>query len=195
MVIHSATFAGGFASLGRLPEADLPEIAFAGRSNVGKSSLINLLVGRKNLARTSSRPGKTQEINFYLINQAFHLVDLPGYGYAKVSKVQRAKWVELVSDYLSERDQLRLLVHIIDSRHPPQELDTALMEEMKGIPFPYVIALSKADKLSGNERAASIRRVTDALQARALEVPVIVTSANTGMGRDQLFEWIKIATS
>lgn len=190
MVINSASFVGGMASDKQLPLTDLPEVAFAGRSNVGKSSLINMLVGRKKLARTSSTPGKTRELNFYLINGAFHLVDLPGYGYAKVSKSQRAKWVSLVSRYLSNRVQLRLLVHLIDARHAPMELDEALMEQMEGLPFPYVIALSKSDKLSGNERAVSMKRVQDVLEAHALEVPVIATSANTGRGRDKLVDWM-----
>ncbi len=193
MIVHSATFVGGFTSRKQLPESDLPEIAFAGRSNVGKSSLMNMILGRKNLARASGTPGKTRELNFYLINEAFHLVDLPGYGYAKISRSQREKWVRLISSYLSERDQLRLLVHVIDARHAPTELDEALMEQMLGLPFPYVVALSKSDKISGNERAKSLRRVQDSLARFALEVPVIQTSAKSGRGRDEMLEWLRLA--
>lgn len=195
MIIHSASFIGGFTAQKQLPAADVPEVAFAGRSNVGKSSLINMLLGRKNLARTSGQPGKTRELNFYLVNEALHLVDLPGFGYARISKSQREQWVRLISRYLSEREQIRLLVHVIDARHAPTELDEALMEQMHGLPFPYIVAMSKTDKLSGNERTKSIQRVLDVLSGFTLEVPVIPTSAKSGLGRDQLHEWLDIATA
>lgn len=193
MTIHDAKFVAGYTSLKQLPDDGRPEIAFAGRSNVGKSSLLNMLLGRKNLARTSGQPGKTRELNFYLVNDAFYLVDLPGYGYAKISRTQREAWVRLISSYLSDRDPLRLLVHLVDARHEPMELDRTLMQQMQGLPFPYVVALSKTDKISGNERARSIRRASDALAEVNLEVPVIATSAETGRGRDELLNWIDIA--
>lgn len=192
MIIHTAEFVTGAASLKGLPDAPLPEVAFAGRSNVGKSSVINMLLGRKNLARTSGKPGKTQQLNYYLINQAFHLVDLPGYGYARVSQAERGRWVQLIGSYLESRSQLRALVHLVDSRHEPTALDQMVMDFVRGRPLPYLIALTKTDKLSGNGRTAARRNVEKALTARAMEVPIILTSAMTGRGRDEVWEWLEL---
>src|SRR4051794_21724714 len=129
----------------------LPEVAFLGRSNVGKSSLINSLLQRKGLARTSNTPGRTQSINFFLINEGFYFVDLPGYGYARVSKSMRSDWGKLAEDYLSEREQLVLCVQLIDSRHKPTELDRQLHEWLVFHRKPHIIAATKADKLSSNQ--------------------------------------------
>ncbi|HMU35100.1 MAG TPA: ribosome biogenesis GTP-binding protein YihA/YsxC, partial [Pyrinomonadaceae bacterium] len=128
-----------------------PEIAFLGRSNVGKSSLINSLLTRRGLARTSSSPGRTQSINFFLINDAFYFADLPGYGYAKVSKAMRADWGKMAEDYLRDREQLVLCVHLVDSRHEPTALDKQLNEWLVVNERPFVVAATKTDKLSANE--------------------------------------------
>src|SRR5215203_5181813 len=128
----------------------LPEIAFLGRSNVGKSSLINSLLQRRALARTSNTPGRTQSINFFLINGSFYFVDLPGYGYAKVSKSMRADWGKMAEEYLSERPNLVLSIHLIDARHEPTELDRQLNAWLVMNELPFVVAATKADKLSSN---------------------------------------------
>jgi GTP-binding protein len=190
MKIDDVRFEKGVTKWEHLPEDGLPEVAFIGRSNVGKSSLLNMLVGRKALARISGTPGKTQELNFYLVNERLYFVDLPGYGYAKVSKSERARWGLLIGRYLTEREPLRLVVHLVDSRHPPTARDRDIMEVMRGSPVPYVIALTKADKLSGNQRVKSEKYVQEALAALALEVPVILSSAKDRRGQDELLEWI-----
>ncbi|MEO2498670.1 ribosome biogenesis GTP-binding protein YihA/YsxC, partial [Enterococcus faecalis] len=123
MNVHNAEIVISAVSPKQYPESQLPEIALAGRSNVGKSSFINTLINRKNLARTSGKPGKTQTLNFYLIEDALHFVDVPGYGYAKVSKTERAKWGKMIETYITQREQLRAVVSLIDLRHPPTQDD------------------------------------------------------------------------
>lgn len=189
--IHSAEFVTGAAAIAGLPGGDLPEIAFAGRSNVGKSSLINMLLGRRNLARTSSKPGKTRQINFYLINGAFRIVDLPGLGFAKVSRSQRSQWRALISGYLRSRENLKLLFHLVDGRHPPMDADLDLVDLYRLIDLPVVILLTKADKLSANRRSAAERTVRETLLGIGLELPVILTSSNTGRGREEVLRWIE----
>lgn len=174
-----------------LPDDGLPEVAFAGRSNVGKSSLLNALLRAPGLARTSSTPGKTRQLNFYRVNEQLYFVDLPGYGYARTSQQERRLWGRLITRYLQERPTLALVVHLIDSRHPPTPLDEAMMDLMRGQHVPYLIALTKADKVSGNRRAQAVREVERALQARAMEVPIIPTSAHTGLGLRDLWRWIE----
>jgi GTP-binding protein len=195
MQIKTSVFALGVASWKNLPDDKRPEVAFVGRSNVGKSSLINMLLGRKDLARTSNQPGKTRELNYYLINDAFYFVDLPGFGYAKTSKVQRSQWATLISRYIDERDTLRLLIHVVDGRHEPTAIDREVMSMMRGLPQPYVIALSKIDKLSGNDRNKSLARAAGVLVEHQLEVPLIQTSAQTRRGRDELLSWIETSVS
>ncbi len=190
MTIDQVTFVKGSTKLGQMPEEPVAEFAFVGRSNVGKSSLINRLFERRNLARTSSTPGKTQEINFYLVNDSFHVVDLPGFGYAKVSKVQRAKWQKLIGSYLLHRQQLVAVFQLIDSRHEPTALDKELMMLMSESSAEHVILLTKGDKLSGNQRNKAIARVKKALAALGQEKPVILTSANDGRGRGDILDWM-----
>ncbi|HET97323.1 MAG TPA: YihA family ribosome biogenesis GTP-binding protein [Desulfurivibrio alkaliphilus] len=184
MKIDNIHFVDSVFSLSRLPEGDLPEIAFAGRSNVGKSSLINCLVRRKNLVKVSARPGKTQSLNFYLVDEALHLVDLPGYGYAKVDKGLQEKWRLLISSYLETRPNLRCVVVIIDLRHALKDLDRMLIGWLQSVNVPYLPVYTKMDKLSRNEQ----RR-----QARALDAGLGITaadrllfSAKTGEGREEL---------
>ncbi|MBT8399292.1 MAG: ribosome biogenesis GTP-binding protein YihA/YsxC [Rhodothermia bacterium] len=189
--IHSAEFVTGAAAISGLPRGDHPEIAFAGRSNVGKSSLINMLLARRNLARTSSKPGKTRQINFYLINDAFHFVDLPGLGFAKVSRSQRSQWRAMISDYLRSRENLKLLFHLVDGRHPPMDADLELVDLYRAIDLPVVVLLTKTDKLSANGRNAAERTVREALLEIGLELPVVLTSSNAGRGREEVWRWIE----
>ncbi len=147
MANHKAEFILSATSPAHFPETSYPEIAFAGRSNVGKSSLLNKLLRRKNLAKTSSTPGKTRQINFFRVDDRFQLVDLPGYGYAKVSKTEREAWRELIEIYLLERPQLRLVISLIDARHEPTNLDRDLLEWLESIEQPYAVVLTKGDKI------------------------------------------------
>ena len=190
MAHTDAEFVKGAVDWKGLPRDGRPEVAFIGRSNVGKSSLLNALVRRKNLARTSKKPGKTREFNYYLVNRRFYFVDLPGFGFAKVSKQERERWADLIERYLNERLPLRAVVHLIDSRHPPMEQDEDVMAFMRGGDVPYVIALTKVDKLSNNQRQQSIARTKKVLADMGLEVPILATSSQTGRGVAELWQWI-----
>lgn len=190
MDIRSANFILGAVSTSGMPKDRRAEVAFVGRSNVGKSSLINMLLGRKKLARTSGTPGKTQEVNFYLVNESFYFVDLPGFGYARASKKSRAKWQSLIGQYVTTREPLRIVFQLIDSRHAPTELDREVMLLLKESSAARVVLLTKGDKLSGNERAKSVARAQEALAAFHLELPVILTSAQTKRGRKETLAWI-----
>jgi GTP-binding protein len=165
----------------------LPEIAFLGRSNVGKSSLINSLLQRKGLARTSNTPGRTQSINFFLINEAFYFVDLPGYGYARVSKTMRQDWGKMAEQYLAEREQLRLFVQLVDARHKPTPLDTALYEWLVYHEKPQIVVATKADKLSNNQLVKNIREIEKTFPATR----VVAYSSETGKGRDAVWSEIE----
>lgn len=191
MDIHSVTFTGGATKLGHMPEDGLPEVAFIGRSNVGKSSLINAFLKRKALARTSSTPGKTQEINFFRVNDAFYVVDLPGFGYAKVSKAHRAAWQKLIGAYLVGREPLRVVFQLVDSRHEPTALDKEVMVLLRESSAEHVVVLTKSDKLSGNERHKSVSRVHKTLLSLGMERPVVLTSAHDGRGRNELLDWLE----
>ncbi len=190
MDIRSADFILGATSTSGMPEDGRAEVAFVGRSNVGKSSLINMLLGRRKLARTSGTPGKTQEVNFYLVNESFYFVDLPGFGYARASKKSRAKWQNLIGRYVTTREPLRVVFQLIDSRHAPTELDREVMLLLKDSPAARVVLLTKGDKLSGNERAKSVARAEQALAACHLELPIILTSAHKTRGREETLDWI-----
>jgi GTP-binding protein len=165
----------------------LPEIAFLGRSNVGKSSLLNSLLGRKGLARTSNTPGRTQSINYFLINDSFYFVDLPGYGYARVSKAMRADWGKLAYDYLSERDELRLSIQLIDSRHEPTALDQELNYWLAENEKPRIVVATKADKLGANQLKKQLNVIKNTLNTP----DVIAYSSVKGKGRDEV--WTAIA--
>ncbi len=191
MKIDDVTFVKGATKMGQMPLVRFPEVAFIGRSNVGKSSLINSLLKRKKLARISGTPGKTQEINFFLVNNKFHVVDLPGFGYAKVSKKQRAHWQKLIGSYIIHREQLKVVFQLVDSRHKPTELDREIMMLMPESDASHVILLTKSDKLSGNERSKSIARVKQTLTELGQDKPVFLTSAKNGRGREDIMDWIK----
>ena len=163
-----------------------PELAFLGRSNVGKSSLINSLLLRKGLARTSNTPGRTQSINFFLINDRFYFTDLPGYGYAKVSKTMRSDWGKMAEEYLSERAELALCVQLIDSRHEPTKLDVQLNEWLVHYDKPHIVVATKSDKLSANELRRSVAAAAKVLPGARIQA----YSAQTGKGRDELWSEI-----
>jgi len=189
-----AEFIKGVVEWEQLPRDGRPEVAFVGRSNVGKSSLLNAMIGRKKLAYVSKKPGKTTEFNFFQIDGKYYFVDLPGYGYARVSKAMREKWAELIERYLQERATLRAVVHLVDSRHPPMEQDEDLMDFMRGSDVPYLIALTKADKLSGNQRSQTVQRLKKRLAEVGRSVPIILTSSKKGRGIKELRGWIRDLT-
>ena len=193
MKIKTVEFIRSAPNWAVLPKDRKAEIAFAGRSNVGKSSLLNALIGRKNLARTSSTPGKTQALNYYLVNgpAGFYLVDLPGFGYAKVSKTQRAAWQRLIGRYVTEREELRIIFHLIDSRHEPTRIDGELIEIMRGSPVPRVILLTKSDKLPKNQQRIRVAQVQKHLAGVGVEVPVVLTSAKKKTGMDEVWKWVE----
>ncbi|MBO6575401.1 MAG: YihA family ribosome biogenesis GTP-binding protein [Rhodothermales bacterium] len=190
MKVTSAKFDLAAPGLRTLPAPGRPEIALIGRSNVGKSSLLNRLVNRKSLARTSGQPGKTREFNFYLINEAFYLVDLPGFGYARVSKKDRQRWQKAIGGYMTTRESLRLVLHLVDGRHEPTKLDLEVMSILRESHAAYAIVMTKGDKLSGNERGRNRKRVQDAALEMGLEIPVILTSAKDGRGKDEVMKLI-----
>jgi GTP-binding protein len=190
LAIKSLEFLGGMASVGGWrPDSSLPEVAFAGRSNVGKSSLLNRLVRRKKLARVSNTPGRTREVNFFKVNEQFILVDLPGYGYARVSKERRAEWKPLIEGYLRKSVELRGIVQLLDARHDPTPDDASMLDFLSEVGVPTLIALTKIDKLKPAERkTVAIRRAADLGLDSDQVIPF---SAVTGEGRDELAEAIE----
>jgi GTP-binding protein len=189
LVVRRLEFLGGLATAGGWrPEPTLPEVAFAGRSNVGKSSLINRLVNRKKLARVSNTPGRTREINFFRVNDDFVLVDLPGYGYARVSKEARASWRPLIEGYLRNSPTLRGIVHLLDARHDPTRDDLQMLEFLAQLELPTIVVATKVDKLQRSQLAARVREI--ARIAGVDEDQLIAFSAVTGAGRQELAEAI-----
>ena len=170
--------------LKQLPPQGIPEIAFAGRSNVGKSSLLNCLVKRRNLVKTSAKPGKTQSLNFFLLDNCIYLVDLPGYGYARVSKKMQASWQNLITAYLETRENLKCVVVIVDLRHEVKIVDLQLVDWLRNCNKPYLLVYTKADKLSANQRSKNAA-ILDAGFGVSKSDRVLF-SAKTGMGRDNL---------
>ena len=186
MAFKKATFVTSAPSLDACPPEDLPEVCFAGRSNVGKSSLINALTNRKRLARTSNTPGKTQQMNYYNIAQKFYIVDLPGFGFAKVPEKERKRWGKDIKQYLLRRNTLNMILHLVDARHDPTRLDTDFFYWMASNQKPFSVILTKADKLSANKLAASKKTVKKTLEKMNIEVPIIVTSSDSGRGMKEL---------
>jgi GTP-binding protein len=185
LVIRSLEFIGPMASAdGWRPPSELPEVAFAGRSNVGKSSLLNRLVRRKAFARVSHTPGRTREINFFKVNDRFVLVDLPGYGYAKISKARKAEWLPLIEGYLRQAPMLRGVVQLLDVRHQASPDDLQLLDFLAEVGVPTIVALTKIDKLRPRELPDRMREL--ALQLQLDEDQMIPFSATTNVGRDDL---------
>jgi len=182
-----AQFLTSAPALQDCPPEDLPEVCFAGRSNVGKSSFINALVNRKKLARTSNVPGKTQQMNYYKLDDFCYLVDLPGYGFAKVPKKERERWGKNIREYLMNRASIRLILHLVDARHEPTSLDKDLFYWMAVNEKPFCVVLSKSEKLSRNKQQKSKATVKRVLEEMNIEVPVIITSAESrkGIGETQ----------
>ena len=189
LVIRNVEFIGGMAEKhGWRPDSPLPEVAFAGRSNVGKSSLLNTLVRRKSFARVSRTPGRTREINFFRVNNTFVLVDLPGYGYARISKEKKAGWRPMIESYLRRTTQLRGIVLLLDIRREPSEDDRAMLDFLAEVEVPTIVALTKIDKLS---KAGARERAVEIARSLALEdEQVIPFSAHTGEGRAELLDAI-----
>jgi len=182
--IKDAQYLASGTAVAQLPNPALPEIAFAGRSNVGKSSLLNRLVRRKAFARVSRTPGRTREINFFEVNGRFVLADLPGYGYARISKERRAEWRPLIEAYLRRSPNLRGVVLLIDARRDPTDDDLQMLDFLSEVGAPTIVAITKVDKLGTSARAARIRLLTAALGLD--DDQVIPFSAHTGLGRDEL---------
>ncbi|MCC5925980.1 MAG: YihA family ribosome biogenesis GTP-binding protein [Bacteroidetes bacterium] len=172
------------------PPETLPEVCFAGRSNVGKSSLINAVVGRKKLVKTSNVPGKTRAMNYFRIDEQWFLVDLPGYGYAKVSKSERERWDTETRTYFKNRGALRLVISCVDSRHEPQKLDEDFVFWLGSNGIPFAIVLTKSDKLTANQKQTATSRVRRMLKNMNMEVPVLLTSSEDKDGIEQVRELI-----
>jgi len=193
MNVTECTFQIGATNARDFPADGFPEIAFLGRSNVGKSSLLNRLVGMRRIARISKTPGRTREINFFLVNGRVYFVDLPGYGYAKVPREVRKQWQGLVQSYLNRTDRVALAVHLVDARHKPTEQDHELAEWLGAAGMRRTVVLTKIDKLSGNGRVSAVKRCAGLLNQAPAAVPVIVSSV-TGEGIPALWRLIDDAS-
>lgn len=192
MVIKSAEFVISNSRVEKCPTTGLPEYAFIGRSNVGKSSLINMLTARKGLAMTSQKPGKTQLINHFIINDAWYLVDLPGYGYARLGKDSRDNLRRMIEDYVLERKELVLLFVLLDCRHEPQKIDLEFIQWLGEEGVPFALVFTKADKLSKGRLAANVEAYKAKLHEEWEELPpIFVTSSEERMGRDELLGYIE----
>ncbi|RZK42024.1 MAG: YihA family ribosome biogenesis GTP-binding protein [Pedobacter sp.] len=191
MIIKSATFVVSNTKVSALPLPNMPEYAFIGRSNVGKSSLINRLVNQQGLAKTSQRPGKTQLINHFLVNEKWYIVDLPGYGYAKVSKSSREKWEKFIRNYLTKRESLQCVFVLIDSRIEPQKIDLEFCSWLGECQIPFALVYTKSDKQSAPKTDQNVAKFNKSLLGWFEELPpFIVTSSENGQGREQLLQFI-----
>ncbi|MBT3346154.1 MAG: YihA family ribosome biogenesis GTP-binding protein [Gemmatimonadetes bacterium] len=188
MRVDSVEFVMGAVSVGGAPTDALPEIAFAGRSNVGKSSLINRLIQRKSLARTSSTPGKTQQLNYYRVNDKMYFVDLPGYGFVHGGQGLRKSLGDLTDSYLKSRQQLRAVVQLIDARHGPSPLDLQLTESLRASSQPFLLIFTKVDKLTRGKLNQQMKRLED--EGHLADLPYLTFSAESGQGRGDLWQWI-----
>lgn len=187
--IQKAEIVMSAVSQEQYPKDKLPEIAVAGRSNVGKSSFINSLLSRKGLARTSSKPGKTRTINFFLIDDKFYLVDVPGYGYAKVSKQERNKWGQMMDEYFTQRENLRLTVLLVDSRHDPSELDIQMYEFLKHYGVPTLVVATKCDKIKPSKRPRHLKAIKEGLNLEPGDEVVLYSSEKLD-GRNEVWKYV-----
>ncbi len=191
MKILSAEFIKSIYDLRALPNSVLTEFVFVGRSNVGKSSLINVICNKKKMAKIGSVPGKTRQLNYFLINEKFYLVDLPGYGYAKVPEQIRAGWRKLVEDYISERSNVKLVFVLIDSRHEPTYLDELMVSWLEYYEIPFAIVLTKSDKISANKMQKQIYRASKIVNNEDLCIDYIPFSIVTGEGKYEILKLIE----
>ena len=189
MNIHNVSLTVSAVNPKQYPDTPFPDLAFAGRSNVGKSSFINKVLGRKSLARTSSKPGKTATINFYNIDDCLNFVDLPGYGYAKVSKEEKKKWSTMIETYLNSRPTLSQVILIVDSRHAPTENDAVMLNFIRAVCGRAVVVASKLVKLKNSERDDALRRVISTLRLCGDDI-IIPFSAVTGEGADMFWDYV-----
>lgn len=190
MNIHNAFLTISAVNPKQYPNDNIPEVAFAGRSNVGKSSFINKVLNRKSLARTSSKPGKTATINFFNIDNTVNFVDLPGYGFARVSKEEKKKWGSMIETYLNSRSELSQVILLVDSRHAPTEDDKVMLNFIRAVCSRAVIVASKVDKLKKSERDASLRRIITDLKLQGDDV-IIPFSAVSGEGVDMFWDYVE----
>ncbi|MBT8189005.1 MAG: YihA family ribosome biogenesis GTP-binding protein [Saprospiraceae bacterium] len=192
MLIKEVEFIGSFEHESQCPKTNLPEYAFIGRSNVGKSSLINALTGRKDIARISSTPGKTQTLNYFLVNNSWYLVDLPGYGYAKISKTKREKWRKMIDRYLSLRKSLYCVISLIDARHELQKKDLEFLDWLGENRVPFAIAYTKIDKVKKSQRENNISKIRNELLKYWEELPAqFATSAHDNIGIKEILDFIE----
>ncbi len=192
MDVQHADYVGSYPAVNKCPKDSKPEYAFIGRSNVGKSSLINMLCGRKNMARVSKSPGKTQSLNYYIINKTWYLVDLPGYGYAKVSKSMRHKWEKMIEGFLLMRPQLQCAFQLIDINIPPQKIDLDFINWMGKMQVPFVIIYTKTDRLKPEELEANLERFRGAMLESWNALPQqFITSSNERSGRQEILQFIE----
>ncbi len=189
MNLHNAEFIRSAASLADCPKDQLPQIAFAGRSNVGKSSVINRLLQRKNFARVGEAPGKTTHINYFLIDKAMYLVDLPGYGYAKVPKAEKERWAKLIEQYFADPDLITLGVLIVDARHKPTANDVIMANWFRQSGRPYIVVANKMDKLKKSEMDGNLQTIRQTLELEE-DIPLVRFSAEKGEGREVLLSHI-----
>lgn len=187
MKIKYSDFVGSFSAVDQIPKDQLPEIAFAGRSNVGKSSLINMLLTRKNIARTSNTPGKTRMLNYIRINDAFYFVDLPGFGFAKVAKAEKQRWHQLIESYMQNSSQLRAVVSLIDSRHGPMNSDIELISWVASLEIPCLVIATKTDKLNRKQFNESQRLILQKIEQFPVHGPLFSSSAN-GQGKKEIWQ-------
>ncbi len=189
MIVHNASLAAVGVKEEQYPKTGLPEIAFAGKSNVGKSSLINALLRRKALARTSSQPGKTQTINFYQVEELLYFVDLPGYGYAKVSKAERERWAKMIDDYLHTRQTLLQVLLLVDGRHEPSANDVQMLDWIRSFGYAPAVIATKMDKMGKQQQARSLKLIRQTLKLESGEL--FPFSALTKEGIDQIWEMLE----
>ncbi len=190
MIVHNVELVISAVRPDQYPEDGLPEFALAGRSNVGKSSFINKMIGRKSMARISSKPGKTQTLNFYKIEEQLFYVDVPGYGYAKVSKTEREAWGKMIERYITDREQLKAVIQIVDLRHAPSRDDIAMYDFMKHYDIPCIIIATKADKIPKGKWDKHKKIVRETLEMDKRD-PLIVFSSETGLGKDAAWQEIE----
>ncbi len=195
-IIQEVEYIGSYPSEKQCPQANKPEYAFIGRSNVGKSSLINMLTGRKDLARVSKKPGKTQYLNYYLVNKSWYIVDLPGYGYAHISKKKRQEWEKMIEGFLIKRATLQCAVVLVDSNIPPQKIDVEFMNWLGKMQIPFVICYTKTDRVKPHKLEENLQAIRNELLKYWNELPQqFVTSSNNGIGRAEILSFIKAVNS